>query len=84
MNEKARRTLTVSGRRTRVRLEPEFWQALDDIGRRETLSVSDLVTFVRRRDPKRPMTATLRLFITTYFRSIAEQAGDRGGRRWLQ
>jgi len=84
MNEKARRTLTVSGRRTRVRLEPEFWQALDDIGRRETLSVSDLVTFVRRRDLKRPMTATLRLFITTYFRSIAEQSGNSGGRRWLQ
>ena len=84
MNEKPRRTLTVSGRRTRVRLEPEFWQALDEIGRREILSVSDLVTFVRRRDPERPMTTTLRLFITAYFRSLVEQAGDSGGRRWLQ
>ena len=71
---RSQRTLVVSGKRTRLRLEPEFWQALDDIGRRETLSLSDLVTFVRRGDPERPASSSLRVFVATYFRRMADSS----------
>lgn len=68
---RSQRTLVISGRRTRLQLEPEFWQALDEIGRREALSLSDLATLVRCGDPDRPAPSSLRVFVAQYFRRIA-------------
>jgi predicted DNA-binding ribbon-helix-helix protein len=78
---RSQRTLVVFGKRTRLRLEPEFWQALDDIGRRETLSLSDLVTYVRQGDPGRPASSSLRVFVATYFRRMAECSAAEAARR---
>ena len=78
---RSQRTLVISGRRTRLQLEPEFWQALDEIGRRETLSLSDLVTLIRRSDPRRPTSSSLRVFVATYFRRMAESSTAQTTRR---
>lgn len=78
---RSQRTLVVSGKRTRLQLEPEFWQALDEIGRRETLSLSDLVNFIRRGDPRRPASSSLRVFVATYFRRMAECSAAEATRR---
>jgi predicted DNA-binding ribbon-helix-helix protein len=78
---RSQRTLVVSGKRTRLQLEPEFWQALDEIGRRETLSLSELVTLIRRGDPKRPTPSSLRVFVATYFRRVAESSIAQAPRR---
>ena len=43
------RNVTVAGRRTSLRLEPEMWDALVEIGARESLSLHQLCTEVNRR-----------------------------------
>ena len=39
------RNITIFGRRTSVRLEPEMWVALNDIANRERCSVHDICGF---------------------------------------
>ncbi|HYG87197.1 MAG TPA: ribbon-helix-helix domain-containing protein [Azospirillum sp.] len=43
------RNLIVNERRTSLRLEPFFWRALEDIARREEVSLPQLVSAVERR-----------------------------------
>jgi len=38
------RNVTVNGRRTSIRLEPEMWDALEEIAKRENVRVSDVVS----------------------------------------
>lgn len=60
------------GRRTSVRLEPEFWAALDDICRREGLTLSDLCHRIDR-TRRTGLTAALRLHVVAYFRQLADK-----------
>lgn len=71
---RSQRTPVISGKRTRFQFEPEFWQALDEIGRRESLSLSDLVTLIRRSDLQRPTSSSLRVFVATYLSRVAESS----------
>ena len=65
------RNVRIEGRRTSLRLEPEYWSALDEIGRRERFALHDLCTFIRRRDPRRSMASAVRVFVTAYFKELA-------------
>ena len=65
------RNLRIDGRRTSVRLAPEYWSALDEIGQRECFALPELCTFIRQRDPGRSFASAVRLFVTSYFREIA-------------
>ncbi|WP_199230254.1 ribbon-helix-helix domain-containing protein, partial [Azospirillum sp. TSH58] len=42
MSSKKLRNLMVAGKRTSMRLEPAFWDALEEIAQREDLTVSRL------------------------------------------
>ncbi|MBV8167031.1 MAG: ribbon-helix-helix domain-containing protein [Alphaproteobacteria bacterium] len=70
------RNVRIAGRRTSLRLEPEYWSALDEIGRRERFALHDLCTFIRRRDPERSLASAVRVFVTYYFRESARAAVD--------
>jgi len=50
-----------------MRLEPEFWHALEDIGYREDLTRSQLLTFIANRQPGSPLTSAVRVFIASYY-----------------
>ena len=67
-----KRSLALSGHRTSVALEPEFWAALADLaaGRGETLAAL-VATIDAARSPQQPLASALRVF--------ALQAGGRGG-----
>ena len=65
------RNVRIEGRRTSLRLAPEYWSALDEIGRRERFALHDLCTFIRRRDPRRSLSSAVRVFVTVYFRELA-------------
>ena len=58
--------------RTTMRLEPELWEALDEICRRERLSLSELV---RRVDQNGSRTSSVRVYTLVYFRAAATEAG---------
>ncbi|WP_225889792.1 ribbon-helix-helix domain-containing protein [Indioceanicola profundi] len=62
------KNITVSGRRTSVRMEPLQWDSLADICKREMKSVHDIATLVDHRRGDSSLTAALRVFILSYFR----------------
>lgn len=80
--------VNVGGRRTSMRLEPSMWDALEEIARREQLSVNDLCSRIedrrceqcRRRgvDPEQSevtLTSAVRVFIASYFRNACTDTG---------
>ncbi|MBI1206046.1 MAG: hypothetical protein GC191_02025 [Azospirillum sp.] len=71
------RNVTVNGRRTSIRLEPQMWDALHDICQREGMTVHQICTLVEERRRRRggSLTAAIRVFILAYFRQAATQEG---------
>tara|TARA_B100001093_G_C26240327_1_gene764097 strand:+ start:80 stop:466 length:387 start_codon:yes stop_codon:yes gene_type:complete len=70
------RNITVLGRRTSVRLEPEMWTALRDISKREKCSIHDICTVVYlRKKENTSLTAAIRVFLMLYFRAAATEEG---------
>jgi predicted DNA-binding ribbon-helix-helix protein len=69
------RNITVAGRRTSMRLEPEMWDALSEICRREHLTAHDICTLVEARRRASSLTAALRVFIMDYFRTASTEDG---------
>lgn len=75
------RNITVMGRRTSIRLEPEMWMGLKEIAERENCSVHDICSLVSlRKREKTSLTAAIRVFLMLYFRAAATSAGhERAG-----
>ncbi|MDQ2103169.1 ribbon-helix-helix domain-containing protein [Azospirillum isscasi] len=80
--------IMIAGRRTSMRLEPTMWDALEDIARREGLTVNGLCTQIkdrleeqiRRRGPtgdnsEVTLTSAVRVFIAAYFRRACTEDG---------
>ncbi|WP_343565415.1 ribbon-helix-helix domain-containing protein [Kiloniella sp. b19] len=65
------RNVMASGRRTSVRLEPVMWDSLEEISRRERVSMPDIFTLIDQRRGGSPFTGAIRLFVLTYFRVAA-------------
>jgi len=66
------RNVTVSGRRTSIRMEPLMWDSLVDICAREGRSVHDVSSLVDRCRGDSSLTAALRVFILSYYRAAVE------------
>lgn len=75
------RNITVAGRRTSVRLEPEMWVALREISKREECSIHDICSLISlRKNEKTSLTAAIRVFLMLYFRASSTEDGhDRAG-----
>ena len=70
------RNVTIMGRRTSIRLEPEMWTALKEISMREKCSVHDICTLVAvRKKENTSLTAAIRVFIMLYFRAATTEDG---------
>ena len=70
------RNIVVAGHRTSVRLEPEMWDGLREICRRERLSLHQICTSVSLQKPDRSsLTASIRVFVMRYFRNAATEDG---------
>lgn len=67
------RNVTVRGRRTSLRMEPYMWDSLKDICEREKLTLNQLCTEVDRRRGRSNLTASIRVFIVTYFREAMKR-----------
>ena len=64
--------VVINGRRTSVRLEPQMWDALNEIARREGRTVHDICSEVDADRVQSTFSASLRVYILTYFRSAAK------------
>lgn len=80
----ALRTLKLSGRDVSIRLEPSYWDGLDEICQREDLTVEELCGDVRDRMEQQGRRASqagvslanaLRVFVVGYFRQAATERG---------
>ncbi len=72
------RNITVLGRRTSVRLEPEMWTALRDISQREGCKIHDVCSLIQiRKNPQTSLTAAIRVFLMLYFRASSTEDGHR-------
>jgi predicted DNA-binding ribbon-helix-helix protein len=75
MSSLVNRNVTTSARRTSMRLEPEIWDALDEICTRERTNVAGLVQTLDSRARPGGRTSAVRVHVLTYFRSAATEAG---------
>lgn len=62
------RNVRVQGRRTSVRLEPEFWAGLNELLEEEKVSLDQLCDYVERRKGQASFSSTMRAQILQYFR----------------
>ena len=70
------RNVVIDGRRTSVRLEPEMWQELRHICKREGDTIHTMCTKINnRRAPNRSLTSAIRVHLMTYYRSAATEEG---------
>jgi predicted DNA-binding ribbon-helix-helix protein len=70
------RNITVVGRRTSVRLEPEMWTALREIARRESCKIHDICSLIQmRKNPDTSLTAAIRVFLMLYYRAASTEEG---------
>lgn len=66
----------VGSLRTSIRLEPELWEALHDIGRRESLTRSQLLAFIASRRRGSSLSSAIRVFISTYYWELFKATGE--------
>ena len=71
------RNIMVFGRRTSVRLEAVWWDALAEICRREALTLHDLCDGIAEAKETGNLTAAIRLFALNYFRAAVTEEGHR-------
>ena len=70
------RNITVLGRRTSVRLEPEMWREIKAISEREQCTIHDLCSLISlRKNKKTSLTAAIRVFLMLYYRAAATESG---------
>lgn len=85
-NEEARtsligRNVTILGRRTSIRLEPEMWDILNEVAQRERTNIHELCSLVAlRKKDTASLTSSIRVFLLLYHRAATTIEGhDKAG-----
>ncbi len=72
------KNITILGRRTSVRLEPEMWSALRDIALRERCSMHDICSLISlRKNIDTSLTAAIRVFLMLYYKAAVTEEGHK-------
>jgi predicted DNA-binding ribbon-helix-helix protein len=66
------RNLTISDRRTSVRLEPIFWNGLREIADKRNMTIHELAREILNKKPRdSSLTSALRTYIVGFYRAMA-------------
>jgi predicted DNA-binding ribbon-helix-helix protein len=65
------RNINAGRGRTSMRLEPELWEALEDICHRERITIRDLVRRIESTEHVSGRTSAVRVYIVDYFRAAS-------------
>ena len=72
MARPTKRSVTIKGHRTSLTLEPEFWDALQEIARSRGQAISVLIAHIDAQrsdqDPGQSLTSAVRVFVLTSLR----------------
>ena len=71
------RNVTISGHRTSIRLQREMWDAIEEICRREKITLHQLCTRIAESKSTRSLTSEVRVFVVSYYRAAADDEGHR-------
>ena len=70
------RNVTIAGHRTSVRLEPDMWNGLMEVCRRERVSLHDICTRVAEdKSDETSLTAAIRVYVMNYYRAACTEDG---------
>ncbi|MEO5373409.1 MAG: ribbon-helix-helix domain-containing protein [Alphaproteobacteria bacterium] len=69
------RSVIFGNRRTSMRLEPEMWEALEEVCRREDMTIGEFFSAVDRQRGDAGLTAATRVLLLLYFRAAATGEG---------
>ncbi|WP_207460146.1 ribbon-helix-helix domain-containing protein [Azospirillum sp. SYSU D00513] len=72
------RNVRVGKRRTSLRMEPYIWDSLREICEREDLTINEICTQIDQRRGQANLTASIRVFIVSYFRNAMELLASPG------
>lgn len=70
------RVMTINGRRTSVRMERRFWEALEDVAQHRRLTMAALVSQIDERRGAAPLTRVLRITAVSHFRELLNRPAD--------
>jgi predicted DNA-binding ribbon-helix-helix protein len=62
-----KRSITVGGKRTSIRLEEGFWEALREIVRERQTTLQDLITSINTQRRNANLSSVVRVFILDHF-----------------
>ncbi len=71
------KNVKIKGHRTSLRLEQVIWDAVDDISRREDLTVHQLLTLIDNRRQGNTRTSAVRSFVVGYLRALVPKNGPQ-------
>ncbi|MBF0169127.1 MAG: ribbon-helix-helix domain-containing protein [Alphaproteobacteria bacterium] len=68
MRNLRKRSLTIAGHRTSIALEPEFWEALEEISQERKIALSRLVAEADEGRGETSLSSQLRLLVLAHYR----------------
>jgi predicted DNA-binding ribbon-helix-helix protein len=71
MGSNAPRSVRISGRRTSMRLETQFWDALRDVAERERSDIGEICTRIAKRARNTNLSSAVRVALVDYYRELA-------------
>lgn len=72
-----KRSVTIAGHSTSVSLEPDFWDALREIARRQNCSIAALLRDIDAGRGEHGLSSAARLFALDYFRQLDGSSENR-------
>ncbi len=69
------KNVRINGHRTSLRLEQAIWDVVDDICRREDITVHQLFTLIDYRRQGNSRTSAVRSFVVDYLRALVPKNG---------
>lgn len=70
-----KRSIVVAGHKTSISLEDAFWQALKEIARSRTMTISDLASTIDADRQHGNLSSAIRLFVLDHYRARIEYKG---------
>ena len=67
MINQIKKSLVLSGHKTSVALEIEFWEALESIAKKNNLNIDSLIQIIDQNERKGSLASALRVFILESF-----------------
>ncbi len=78
------RNVKVDGRRTSLRMEPELWDAAQDIAQRRAMTIHALLTEIDQTRGEAHLTGALRVYIVGYYRRLVRGLDSYGMTRAVE